>query len=200
MSIVVAFCDSNYGMIMSDSRCVKIANGGRTVIPIDENVKKIEPMNNNVFIGYKGDALVPAKIVSQLPKDNKYSSDDYAEMILKRKDKLSSTVLPIQFIILGKDKDSKMSIISFSSNNKFSIEKLTPNNGHRVIKSGLPCANNSTIQKYADKINDASSSAVNTEELKPKMVSIINDLSKDSISVNSSIVGYEISRNKDGTW
>ena len=182
MSFVICICGTNFSVMMSDGRMVKIPEN--TVVR--EDFPKVIKINNNVALAYTGDP-VPTRIA--IDKLSNYDIENLSletieSIIIQQLKMLNLNILGVRLIFSGKDKENKFVIHVAFSNNNFEIDKIYPSiEGITYACSGNNEALcNSIIQRnfYNARISTA-------EQLEHLMSKCIYEVAEFDETVNTNI-------------
>jgi len=200
MSVVIAVCVADYGVMVADSRLVVFSEGLKNIKSANENFDKILIMNKDVCIGISGDAYTVTSVADNLPKVENYHVDNYVDIILSKRKAMEQTLredIPANFSIMGLDKDKRMVIKSLSSKDDFEIEQLYPTgNDVRAIKVSLPFGDEKTRKYYEELIDRVATSSNTTNELEHGLISVICEIEKNDETVNNRVKLQRIYRNR----
>lgn len=149
MSFVLTVCGSSYSITMGDGRLMNL----ETNLPAHERVLKVHRVNNNVCIGYTGNAIVAEAAFEKLSKYNvvKHNPRKIAELYIEKLKTFDLKGKGVRAIVSGKDKNNIFSVygIDSSSENYYSNQyDVIPKNGTAIL---FACTNQSLVEPIIQK-------------------------------------------------
>ena len=205
MSVVVNVCGSNFSIMVSDNRLVRYDAFGNMEI-VSEDYRKIHRVNENILIGFTGDAVQCQNVYDEIIKRNTQQLTlEQVKGITKNtlyKYKNDINELGVRIILSGKQLNGKFITYVIDSSNDFDDILYDPKDNMCLIYA-LPKSIDNT-HNYGEiidsAINDNKFSSSN--ELVKIIGKAIYDISKLNPGVNN-IITYEVmswmnkSENKD---
>lgn len=186
MSFVLCICNSTYSIMVGDSRMVVINENGECE-PVEENIHKVQQINENVSIGYTGDPIPVLIAIKELDSyDRKNLTLGQVRKILFNKIKtLPINDLGVKLIISGKNRYGKMLMYVIDTKNNYKIEKYEPD----LQKPAFSCAGQDyqIIKPVLDKYIFNTYPWDNIQQLENYMIKCVQEISNVDKTVNNNI-------------
>lgn len=143
MSFVLCVCGMDYSIMVGDS-CMIAFDKNKAIQTVDENVRKVLRINENISIGYAGD---PVAISAALQEFDSYDRGNLTlgqvkKIFVDKIKVLSTNKLGAKIIISGKNKYGKILMYVLDKKQECKIEKYEPKPSLPVFflcRSGLQC-------------------------------------------------------------
>ena len=194
MSIVIAACTKNYGLIMADTRAISKSNMTQKSVVVSENSLKLYPLSGCVCLGICGDRDISAPIAHSFPKSEDYDLEDCAKILSS---KIKNVVLgeyPVHFFLLGKWKSagSELRIISFSSIDGFTPYMTHPTELKPAYAMAIPTINKTERKHHEQKIKSIICSHKDVDELKTSLMAYVKEMAITETAINGDIIAVKI--------
>lgn len=194
MSVVVNVCDSNFTMMVSDNRLVKIDMAGN-IEPVSDHFKKIFRINENILIGFVGDALQCQNTMHEICKYNLREltldriKDIVKEFLEKQKNEINK--LGVRVILSGRQSNGKFITYAYDSSDNFSEVIYDPGDKMCLVY-GVPKGLDKFCN-YGEIIDSAirDNKFNSTSELVKIIGNAIYEISKLNPVVNN-VISYEV--------
>jgi len=194
MSVVVNVCGSNFTMMVSDNRLVKIDMAGN-IEPVSDHFKKIFRINENILIGFVGDALQCQNTMHEIYKYNlreltlDQTKGIVKEFLIKHKNEINK--LGVRVILSGRQSNGKFITYAYDSSDNFSEVIYDPGDKMCLVY-GVPKELNK-FYNYGKIIESAiqNNKYDSTKELVKIIGDAINEISKLNPAVNN-VISYEV--------
>lgn len=192
MSVIVNVCSSDFSIMVSDNRLVRFDDSG-TIEVVSENYRKIHRINENVLIGFTGDAVHCQNIFDKITKNNvqRLTLEQTKNIVKSELNKNKVNELGIRIIISGRQSNGNFITYAIDSNNDFDEILYEPNKSWCLIYAvPKPCNNSHNYGKIIESaIHDNKFSS--SDELIKIIGKAIFGISKLNSTVNNTI-SYEV--------
>lgn len=184
MSIVLSVCGTNFSLMMSDGRKIRLND----MKVVDENFPKIQRINSRVILGFTGDPEPTLNAINELSSYNVelLTLERIKRIVVNYLKSQKINYLGIKLIFSGRNKSNKFVVYTIDSKNGFTEVPYIFNEGF-AVNYALPHDGESDIRQICDKHIVDTMPWNNIEELKQNMHECIYEVSTLCNSVNNNI-------------
>lgn len=186
MSFVLCICNPTYSIMVGDSRMIAFNKDGEFET-VEEDVQKVQKINENILVGYTGDPIPILTAIKELDTyDRKTLTLGQVRKILFNTIKtLPLNDLGIKLIISGRNKYGKMLMYVIDTKNNYKVEKYEPD----LQKPAFSCAGREQqiIKPILDKYIFNTYPWDNIYQLKDYMIKCVQEVSNNDETVNDNV-------------
>ncbi len=188
MSIVLSVCGTNFSLMMSDGRMMRLND----MSIVYERAPKIKRVNSKVIIGFTGDPIPMIKAIDELDsyKVELLTLERIKGIIIRCLKKQEINDLGVRLIISGKNKSNKFVTYTIDSRDNFNEVSYVFEEGF-AVNYALPNDCEVNLKEICDKHICSTVPWKSIEQLKRHMRECIKEVSTLCDSVND-IVFEEI--------
>lgn len=151
MSVVIATCTSEIGIILADTRASEINLNDGLFNNFRDDFRKLLRVNNNIVVGCTGNVYDSIQLLNVLKLDKKdhYKLDDVSIELQAKAIEIDAKV---HFIICGLTSQNKMGICACSSIDMYKLHYLVPNSSTEyAVQYALPFSDANQIKEFAER-------------------------------------------------